>query len=598
MTKIDYYISLNTIFEDFMERQLRTILAMDVVGFSKMMADDEEKTLRILTKRRELVDGVISDYGGRIFNTAGDSVVAEFSSPVKAAECAVQIQNKNSTTNKDSQDEELMIFRAGINMGDIMITQDNLYGDAINIAARLEASAMPDGICISQNVFDMINLKIRVSYEDAGELELKNIGRPVKAFHIVPCKGATRGLQHSEEKPQIKIEKAEAGSLAVMLFKNLSNDEEQDYFCEGLSDDLISALSRYKKLVVVSSNASFSYKGKNKLPKEIGNELGVRYILEGKVRKLGPKIRITASLVAAETGTNLWSNNFDTTIDEIFDIQDELVGTIVTTIVGNVEKDHIKQLSHSKPENMKAYDLVLRGLEHHKRSSVSAENNKKALELFNKAIEVDPTYARAHAWKCCSLGNNAEWFPEEMGENWMEEAFSSVNKALELDPNDPEAHRIMGAVKLLFEGDMDTAIFHHQKAIEICPSDTFHIARYALLLVYLGEPENGLEEIKKAMRIDPFCSDLMFEVQGTCFFWLKNYADAINSYKKLKIDTRDSLFYTAASLKKLGKEEQASNILKQAISTLNMPIEKFLGSQPFKSEDNKKELKEILELIT
>ena len=580
-----------------MERQLRTILAMDVVGFSKMMADDEEKTLQILTKRRELLDGIIKEYGGRIFNTAGDSVISEFSSPVKAAECAVQIQNKNSTANKESQDEELMTFRAGINMGDIMVAKDNLYGDAINIAARLEASAMPDGICISQNVFDMINLKIRVSYEDAGELELKNIGRPVKAFHIVPCKGATRSIQHSSETPAIKIEKAEAGSLAVMLFKNLSNDQEQDYFCEGLSEDLISALSRYKKLVVVASNASFSYKEKNKLPKEIGSELGVRYILEGKVRKLGPKMRITASLVAAETGTNLWSNNFDTTIDEIFDIQDELVGTIVTTIVGNVEKDHIKQLSNSKPENMKAYDLVLRGLEHHKRSSVSAENNKKALELFNKAIEVDPTYARAHAWQCCSLANNAEWFPEETKENWMEDALSSVNKALELDPNDPEAHRIMGAIKLQFEGDMDTAIFHHQKAIEICPSDTFHIARYALLLVYLGEPENGLEEIKKAMRIDPFCSDLMFEVHGTCLFWLGNYSDAINSYKKMKIDTRDSLFYTAASLKKLGQQEQASDILKQAINTLNMPIEKFLGSQPFKSDNDKKQLMEILETI-
>ena len=172
-----------------------------------------------------------------------------------------------------------------------------------------------------------------------------------------------------------------------------------------------------------------------------------------------------------------------------------MVGTIVSTIVGNVEKDHIKQLSNSKPENMKAYDLVLRGLEHHKRSSISAENNKKALDFFNKAIEADPTYARAHAWKCCSLGNNAEWFPEEMAENWMNDAISSVNKALELDPNDPEAHRIMGAVKLLFEGDMDTAIFHHQKAIEICPSDTYHIARYALLLVYLGDPQKGMDEI-------------------------------------------------------------------------------------------------------
>ena len=183
-----------------MERQLRAILAMDVVGFSKMMAEDEERTLRVLTSRREVVDNIIKEYGGRIFNTAGDSVIAEFASPVKAAECAVQIQNKNSTINKDTDDHEKMNFRAGINMGDIMVTEDNLYGDAINIAARLESSAAPNGICISQNVFDMINLKIKVSYEDAGELELKNIGRPIRAFHIVPCKGATRGIQHSEEK--------------------------------------------------------------------------------------------------------------------------------------------------------------------------------------------------------------------------------------------------------------------------------------------------------------------------------------------------------------------------------------------------------------
>ena len=580
-----------------MERQLRAILAMDVVGFSKMMAEDEERTLRVLTSRREVVDNIIKEYGGRIFNTAGDSVIAEFASPVKAAECAVQIQNKNSTINKDTDDHEKMNFRAGINMGDIMVTEDNLYGDAINIAARLESSAAPNGICISQNVFDMINLKIKVSYEDAGELELKNIGRPIRAFHIVPCKGATRGIQHSEEKPVIKVEKAEAGSLAVMLFKNLSNDEEQEYFCEGLSEDLTSALSRYKKLVVVSSNASFSYKDKNKSPNEIGNELGVRYILEGKVRKLGPKMRITASLVSAESGTNLWSNNFDTTIEEIFDIQDELVGTIVSTIVGNVEKDHIKQLSNSKPENMKAYDLVLRGLEHHKRSSISAENNKKALDFFNKAIEADPTYARAHAWKCCSLGNNAEWFPEEMAENWMNDAISSVNKALELDPNDPEAHRIMGAVKLLFEGDMDTAIFHHQKAIEICPSDTYHIARYALLLVYLGDPQKGMDEIKRAMRIDPFCSDLMFEVEGTCHFWLGNYEESINSYKKLKIDTRDSLFYSSACYKKLNNEVKSSEVLKQAINTLNMTIEKFINSQPLKNVSHKKDLEELIKSI-
>ena len=580
-----------------MDREFRTILAMDVVGFSKMMSKSEELTLDLLTKRREMIDEIIDKNNGKIFNTAGDSVIAEFSSPIKAAESAVQIQNTNRTLNENSESQNDMIFRIGINMGDVIVTKDNLFGDAVNVAARLEASAMPDGICISKSVFDLINLKIKVSYEDAGDLNLKNIDRPIRAYHLVPCKGATRGIVSSGEKPIVKIDKPESGSLAVMLFKNLSKDEEQEYFCEGLSDDLISSLSRYKKLTVVSSNASFSYRDKNKLPKEIGKELGVRYLLEGKVRKLGPKIRITSSLISTETESNIWSNNFDTTIEEIFDLQDELVETIVSTIVGSVEKDQIKKLSNSKPENMEAYDLVLKGLEYHRRSSVSAENNKKALELFTKATEIDPSYARAHAWKCCSLGNNSEWFPDSMPENWMQDAFSSVNKALELDPNDPEAHRIMGAVKLLFEKDMESAIYHHEKAIEICPSDTFHISRYAILNVYMGNPKKGLEEIKRAMRIDPFCSDLMLEVEGICYFWLEKYSEALSSFKKLKIDTRDSLFYSAATSKSLNSDDKASEFLKKAYLISNMKIDKFVESQPYKSSNEKNILIKLLNSI-
>ena len=269
-----------------MDRKLCTILAMDVVGFSKMMSNDEVKTLQILKNRRSVIDTLIEEYNGKIFNTAGDSVFAEFLSPVKAAECAIQIHSKNQTLNNEDVN---MSFRIGINIGDVMISENNLFGDTVNIAARLEATASTNGICISKNVFDMINMKMKISYEDAGEIELKNIGRPIHCYHIIECKGTTRWFQHDEDKPEIKIEKPEAGSLAVMLFKSLSSDEEQAYFCEGFSEDLISSFSRYKKLVVISSNASFSYRDKNKKPSEIGKELGVRYILEGKVRKLGSK---------------------------------------------------------------------------------------------------------------------------------------------------------------------------------------------------------------------------------------------------------------------------------------------------------------------
>ena len=567
-----------------MERKLSTVFALDVVGFSKLMAEDEARTLDNLKKRREFIDTTIEEYEGRIFNTAGDSVLAEFASPVRAAECAVQIQNRSQAMNIMSEDSDKMSFRVGINVGDVMISDENLFGDAVNIAARLEAQALVDGICISQSTFDMVNLKVKVSYEDAGELELKNIGRPIKAYNILKCKGATRNVTSSQDTPITKVDEAEPGSVAVMLFKNLSNDDEQEYFCEGFSEDLISALSRYKKLFVISSNASFTYSSKEKTPSEIGEELGVKYLLEGKVRKLGKKIRVVASLLSTENGNTIWSNNFDTSLDEIFDIQDELVQTIVSTIVGNVERDQVRKLSNAKPEDMRAYDLVLQGLEFHRKSSVCAENNKKALSLFTKAAEIDPSYARAHAWKTCSLANVAEWSPDEVPDDWFDQAYESLNRAMELDPNDPEAHRIMGAVKLLIEGDMDTAIFHHEKAIEICPSDTFHIARYAVLLCYLGQPERGLAEIERAMRIDPFCSDLLFETQGLCLYLLKQYESAISSFKKMQIETRTSLFYQASCYKELSDPDKARNYLNLAMAESVMSIEKFVLSQLFKNE--------------
>ncbi len=567
-----------------MERKLSTVFALDIVGFSRLMAENEARTLNNLKERRDFIDSTIEEYNGRIFNTAGDSVLAEFPSPVKAVECSVQIQNKSLAINNTSKDADRMQFRIGINIGDVMVSQDNLFGDAVNIAARLEAKAPTNGICISQSTFDMVNLKVKVSYEDAGELDLKNIGRPIRAYNVVKCKGATRKVSNALDIPTTIVDKIKPGSVAVMLFKNLSNDDEQEYFCEGFSEDLVSALSRYKKLFVISSNASFSYSSKEKAPSEIGAELGVKYLLEGKVRKLGTKIRVLATLLSAENGITIWSNNFDTSFDEIFDIQDELVHTIVSTIAGSVERDQVKKLASAKPEDMRAYDLVLQGLEYHKKSSVSAEHNKKALSLFTKATEIDPSYARAHAWRTCSMANYAEWSPDDAPDDWFEQAYKSLNKAMELDPNDPEAHRIMGAIKLMMEGDMETAIFHHEKAIEICPSDTFHIARYAVLLCYLGEPDRGLGEIDRAMRIDPFCSDLIFETQGLCFYLLKQYDSAIASFKKMQIETRTSLFYQASSYKELINSEKAQSYLNLAMTESNMSIDKFVSTQLFQNE--------------
>ena len=262
-----------------MQRKFTTVLALDVVGFSKSMSIDEDRTLVNLQARRKFVDQLIEQKGGRIFNTAGDSVLAEFPNPVDAVECGVQIQNKSVSINNQSDEADKMSFRIGLNMGEVLVSDGDLFGDAVNVAARLEAQAIPDGLCISESIFDLVNMKVKVSYEDAGELNLKNIGRPVRAYNVLKCRGATRGLISADAEPKVFIPQAEAGSVAIMLFKNLSNDDEQGYFCEGFSEDLISALSRYKSLLVISSNASFSYSIKEKTVSQIGSELGVRYLV-------------------------------------------------------------------------------------------------------------------------------------------------------------------------------------------------------------------------------------------------------------------------------------------------------------------------------
>ena len=578
-----------------MERKLSTIFASDVVGYSKMMGNNEEKTLEILGERREVIDRAITDYNGIIFGSAGDSVIAEFGSPVKAAECAVQIQGKMKTMNEDIPEDQQMIFRIGINIGDVMVSKDNLFGDAVNVAARLESAAQPSGICVSKTVFDLINQKIRVSFEDAGKLDLKNIVEPIQAYFVIQKKGGVRFNQY-EDSPQIKVEKAEQGSLAVMLFKNLSKDEDQAYFCEGFSEDLITVLSKYSKLLVVSGNASFTYRDKSKSPKEIGKELGVRYILEGSVRKLGQKVRIGAKLISADRENTIWSHNFDFTIDEMFDIQDELVETIVSTIVGHVDDEEVKQLVRVKPENHTAYDLVLQGLEYHRKSNVTVENAKKAVEFFDQAIEVDPNCARAHAWRACSLSNYVGWRPDEYGEDWIDQCADSVIRSLEIDQNDHEANRIMGAISLV-RGDFELARHHQERAMELCPSDAYIMGKNAALLVYLGEPEKALEIVQHAMRINPFCPDDLFVDEGMCYFWLGKYSEAVNCFRKMKTPDRESIFYLTASLSKLGEGIKSAETLKQAFKMTDLSVEDFLLTQHYQNPELKQELREILESI-
>ena len=578
-----------------MERKLTTIFASDVVGFSKMMGEDEVNTLKILKERRLVIDGIINEYGGIIFGSAGDSVIAEFSSPIKASEAAISIQSKMKTMNQGIPEPDQMTFRVGINIGDVMVSDNNLFGDAVNIAARLEAEAKPSGICVSQTLFDMINRKIMASFEDAGELELKNIEFPVKAFHVLDNKGTPRFNQDSETIETV-VKEAEPGSVAVMFFKNLSNDEEQEYFCEGFSEDLLSMLSRYNKLVVISSHASFAYKEKSKSFKEIGKELGVRYVIHGSVRKLGPRMRINANLVSTENEKSIWSNNFDLKVEEVFDVQDKIAEEMVSTIVGRVEADALDNIKTKRPDNMDSYDLVLQGLEYAKKGNVMKENTQKAVELFEKAIELEPSYARAHAWRACTLSNLADW-EESPDPKIFENAFKSIQLALELDSNEPEVHRIMGALKLWHERDHEMARYHFEKARELCPSDVFIISRYAIMLIYFAEFDKALEELERAKRLDPFSHDLLFGPEAICHYWLDNPEEALQTFKKVKVK-KNFLFYIALANEKSGNNDKASENLKEAYALTGMDNDSFIGSQPFKDQELTSKLKIELSNIT
>ena len=561
-----------------MERKLTTIFASDVVGFSKMMGEDEVNTLKILKERRLIIDKIINEKNGIIFGSAGDSVIAEFPSPIKASEAAIAIQSKMKTLNQNTPKTDQMIFRVGINIGDVMVSDNNLFGDAVNIAARLEAAAKPSGICVSKTLFDMINRKIMASFEDAGELELKNIDSPIKAFHVLDNKGTPRFNQDSDTIETV-VKEAEPGSVAVMFFKNLSNDEEQEYFCEGFSEDLLSMLSRYNKLVVISSHASFAYKDKTKTYKKIGKELGVRYIIHGSVRKLGTRMRINANLVATDNEKSIWSDNFDLLIEEVFDVQDKIAEEIVSTIVGRVEADTLNNIKLKRPENLDSYDFVLQGLEYAKKGNVIKENTERALELFEKAIETEPSYARAHAWRACTLSNLADW-QEDPDPELFKSAIESAKLALELDPSEPEVHRIIGALKLWHERDHDMAKYHFEKARELCPSDVFIISRYAIMLIYFCEFEQALSELNRAKRLDPFSHDLLFGPEGICQYYLSNYDEAMKTFNKVKVK-KNYLFYIALCYKKMGDEDQANEKLNEAYAITGMSINSFINSQPF-----------------
>jgi TolB-like protein/class 3 adenylate cyclase/tetratricopeptide (TPR) repeat protein len=483
------------------ERRLAAILAADVEGYSRLMGADEVGTLRDLTQRRSILDGLIASHRGRIANTAGDSVLAEFGSAVDAVQCAAEAQVALAEANSGLSPDHQINFRIGVHVGDVMIKGGDLFGDGVNIAARLQTLASAGGTCISGAAHDQVRKILPFAFTDLGAQQVKNIEEPVRAF-AVSAKGASviagKSMISADQRPLALPDKP---SIAVLPFQNMSGDPEQEYFADGMVEDIITALSKFKSLFVIARNSSFTYKGKPVDIKQAGRELGVRYVLEGSVRKAGGRVRITGQLIDCETGTHLWADRFEGSLEDVFNLQDEVTGSVVGAIAPKVERAEIDRARRKPVENLNAYDCFLRGLAHTR--VVTRESYDEALRLFYRAIELDPDFSTPYglAARCYNIRMLQGWRTERDREEAETRRMASRVSAIGLDDALALCWSGFALFRLCREYDAGIALLDRGLSINQNLSDGWHTRGIASMI--LGQHEAAIEQSDRAIRLDP-----------------------------------------------------------------------------------------------
>ena len=486
-------------------RKLAAILAADVVGFSKKMGEDENRTLRNLKACRTITDESIEANHGRVFGSAGDSVIAEFASPVDAIVAAVDFQRNLRDRNLEIPPEDQMELRVGLNLGDVIIEGDNLYGDGVNVAARLEPLAEPGGICVSGKFHEEVRRKLDLSFVSTGPQEMKNIEDPVHTFNVLLGHETEEVSQISSAAPsstQLRQQSANAKPrLIVLPFNNLSNVEDNDFLVDGIVEDLITEFSRINSIEVISRNTAFSFKGKEVNNAQIATEFGIDFIANGSIRSSGNRIRISVELTDPESGSSIWSERYDRTMDDVFEVQDEIVRKVIVTLVGKLEMAGLERAKRKPTENLTSYEYLLRGRDfHHK---FSKEGVLSAIEMLDKSIEADPNNALAYAWRACSIGQGmGQGYLEGNLEDILAEAKSMIQKSLDLDENDFESHRLLCEINKFFK-DFEQAEYYGRKGFEMNPNDPRIISAYGDLLVLTGRAGEGTDLLIKAYELDP-----------------------------------------------------------------------------------------------
>jgi TolB-like protein/class 3 adenylate cyclase len=553
-----------------MERKLLAILAADVVGYSRLMNEDEAGTLATLRSRQKtLIEPRIGEHGGRVVKLMGDGVLAEFASVVHAVECAVAVQRGIAASNANLPPERRMDLRIGVNLGDVMVEDGDIYGDGVNIATRLEQLAEPGGICVCGSTYEQVKHKLKLAYLDIGEQQVKNIDDPIRVFRIDPGRPATSrkrpkpgGAPALREAP---LPQNAAGrsdpsrpGIVVLPFDNLSADTGQEVLCDGLTSDITTDLSKFSSLFVIAANTAFTYKGRPTRVEEVARALDVRYVLEGSVQQMGERIRINAQLIDAAAGHHLWAQRFDRRTGDLFAVQDEMLRLIVTALAVRLTAAEHERAARKHPASVNAYEAYLRGM--HLYSTRSADELAASRAWFDRAVELDPLYARA--WGALAYVYVQEWLNGWRDDSVLELAERYAHKAVELDPNDYMPHSFL-AFCCLNARNFELAMAEYERAYALNPSDADLLADISEALVSVGRHGEAIQHIQRAMEINPHTPDWYRWDLGWAHYFAKDYEKALVALRQIPRPQPDVHLMLAAVLARLGQTKETAAEMKR-----------------------------------
>ena len=575
-------------------RKLAAILAADVVGYSRLMGADEAGTLAALKQHRETIfDPAVAAHNGRIVKLIGDGVIAEFGSVVDAVNCALSVQRSNAVAPDQSASQPVIVLRIGINLGDVIIEGDDIYGDGVNIAARLEPLAEPGGVCVSSIVNESVGNRIDVRFQDGGAISVKNIDRPIQVWKWHPGRLDAAVSRSNAANPS----PSEAPSIAVLPFANMSGDPEQEYFSDGISEDVITDLSKIAGLMVIARNSSFTYKGRSVDIREVGRDLGVRSVLEGSIRRAGNRVRITAQLIDATNGAHLWADRYDRDLTDIFAVQDDVTRRIVDALKVTLSPAEKARLADSGTPNIDAYDCYLRGRELLALNPKNREKFEQSAKLFMRALELDPGYAQAYA--SLSLAYNLDyqnrWSDDP--DNSLQLAKHNAQQAIEKDPKEPLARQV-ACWAAMFDKDLGRAKSEVDIALSLNPNSSGAYASLGSIHTYSGRPLEAIPALERATRLDPAFRPGHLHFLGMAYLLAGKYETAVAVLRErilLVPGTDFSRVLMASALGHLGDVDEARRTW-QELKGINPKyfFNEHFSRQPFKNKDDVRRVAEGL----